>query len=153
MSDFSWIIDDGEEVSDIKKDTLIVFKATAWSIHWPHPQIRVRQAGLIYHKLHALSQVVLERCSWNLQPVEGSNNDWHIPFIQSELRSKYSIHLFSAWHFYVSVHDFISLEAHVVQSRHHQSNPQGITGKDTCVCNCWWQKSHVTPRNDPCLAS
>ena len=35
----------------------------------------------------------------------------------------------------VSVHDVISLDAHVVQCRHHQSNPNNITGNDTCVHN------------------
>ena len=82
-----------------------------------------------------------------------SNDDYHITFIRSKLRSKYSIHLLSPWRFGVSIHDVMILDAHAVQLHHHQINPHGLMGNNTCVRNCWWYVSHVTSRKHPRLAS
>ena len=97
--------------------------------------------------------MVSERFSCTLQPIQCSNDDRHLPFILSKLRTKYIIHFFSTWRFDVSVHDISSLDAHVAQRCHHQRNPCGLIGNDTLVFNCWWRFSHVTPSNHPCLAS
>ena len=90
---------------------------------------------------------------FTLQPIQGSNDDRHISFIWFKLRSKYSIHLLSPWRFGVSIHDVMILDAHAVQLHHHQINPHGLMGNNTCVRNCWWYVSHVTSRKHPRLAS
>ena len=108
-----------------------MFKIIAQYLHQTRPQIRVSKADLISHKLHALGPVVLKGFSCTLQPVQGSKDDFHILFIRSKLRSKYSIHRFFACHFGLSVHDVSILDAHVVQILHHQSNTLGLTRYNT----------------------
>ena len=129
-----------------------MFEVIARSLHRPHPHTRVSKAGLISHKLHALGQVVSERCSYTLHPLQGSNNYWHLTFIRSKLSSKYIINVFSAWRFYVSFHDFSSIDAHVVQLHHRLTDPHGLMENSTCVRNIRLHVSNVTPSNHSSLA-
>ena len=98
-----------------------MFEVIDRSPHQPYPKICISQARIISHKLNALDKVVLERYTCTIQSIQVSNDYHHIPFIRS------------TWCFDVSVHDFISLDAHAVQIRHNLSNTHSITRNDTCV--------------------